>query len=142
MTATSQPLPTPSAPKRFGWVKWVLLGLAIVVGLPAGCTYWVFSLLGNSEAGRLALAQAEAHPAVVAKLGSPLTKGRFVTGSVKVENASGSADLSMPVTGPKGAGRLFVKATRSGGQWRLDEVFLVPDDGSSRVNVVGGGIRS
>lgn len=129
--------------KRFGWVKWVLLAALLIVGLPGGCAGLLFYKLANNDAARLAVQQAQAHPAVVAKLGAPLAIGRFGSGSISVDaGGTGNADLAVPVTGPKGAGRLHVKAKRSGGQWIIEEMFIVPGDGSSRISIVGGGVRT
>jgi hypothetical protein len=128
--------------KRFGWVKWALLIVVLLVGLPAGCSYWLFGFLANNEAAKLAVLQAEQHPAVAAKLGTPLKVGRFASGSINVSGTSGDADLALPVSGPKGAGTLYVKATRTAGRWNIELLQLAPDDGSSRINVVPGGIRS
>ncbi|MFM9942480.1 MAG: cytochrome c oxidase assembly factor Coa1 family protein [Hyphomicrobiaceae bacterium] len=138
MTTAAQPPPV----KRFGWVKWALLSVLLVVSLPAGCTYWVLSSLNNIEATQMAVAEAGRHPAVIAKLGTPLTRGRFVAGSFEVRNSEGSADLAIPVSGPKGAGTLYAKATRTAGRWMLDQLRLAPDDGSSSITILGGGIRS
>lgn len=140
MTATMPPPPRP--PKRFGWVKWVVLGVLLVVGIPAGCTYAIFGALGNSEAANIALIEAGRHPAVIQKLGEPLKRGWFVTGSIKLNNSDGSADLSIPVSGPKGAGRITIKASKAAGRWTVEQLTVTPDDGSSPINVRGAGIRS
>ena len=141
MTATTMP-PPPRPPKRFGWVKWVLLGVLLVVGIPAGCTYAIFGALGNSEAATIAVIEAGRHPAVIQKLGEPLKRGWLVTGSIKLNNADGNADLSIPVSGPKGSGRVHIKASKAAGRWTVEQLTVTPDDGSSPINVRGAGIRS
>lgn len=134
---------TPAAqPKaRMGWLKWVLVALALLIAVPGGCSYWLLGLLANNEAARIAVAQAEQHPAVEAALGRPLKVGRFASGSIQVSGASGEADLALPVSGPKGGGTLYVKATRDSGRWTINSLTLSPDDGSSRINIVPGGIK-
>ena len=140
MTATVQPV------KSRAWIKWVVIGVLALVALPAGCTYWfvtkVTGVLRDSVPAKMALTQASAHPLVQAKLGSPLTAGGYASGDIKVNNADGSARISMPVSGPKGSGTLNLIATRAGGQWKLDVLSVKPDDGSVPINVIGGGIRS
>ncbi len=141
MTATTMP-PPPRPPKRFGWVKWVLLGLVLVLGLPAGCTYAIFGALGDGEAAKIAVMEADRHPLVQQKLGTPLKRGWLTTGSIKPDGTGGRADLAVPVSGPKGSGTAYIRATKSAGRWTVDTLTVTPSDGSSQIHVIGAGIRS
>jgi len=140
MTTTMPPPPRPQ--KRFGWVKWVLLAIVLVLGIPAGCTYAIFGALGNSEAAKMALVEAGRHPTVVQTLGEPLNRGWITSGSIRLNSADGTADLSIPVSGPKGSGRIHVKASKTAGRWTIEQLTVTPDDGSSPIHVRGTGIRS
>ncbi len=79
---------------------------------------------------------------MIQKLGEPLKRGWLVTGSIKLNNADGNADLSIPVSGPKGSGRVHIKASKAAGRWTVEQLTVTPDDGSSPINVRGAGIRS
>lgn len=129
-----------------GWVKWAILAVCLVVTIPAGCTYWLYrtitQVLATSKPASLALERAQAHPAVTEKLGHPLVVVPPAQGSLKVDNFDGSASITMRVRGPRGTGRLHLKATRTQGQWRLDQLDMVPDDGGASIVVIGAGLRT
>jgi hypothetical protein len=61
----------------------------------------VFSAMRSSDVYKDALAWAKTHPVVIEALGSPVTDGFLVSGNTSVNGASGEADLSIPVSGPK-----------------------------------------
>jgi hypothetical protein len=63
------------------------------------------------------LARAKVHPAVIEALGSPITEGFLVSGNTNVNGASGEANLSIPIAGPKGNGTIYVASRKSLGQW-------------------------
>jgi len=71
-----------------------------------------------------ALARAKVHPAVIEALGSPITEGFLVSGNTKVNGAAGEANLSLPITGPKGKGTIYVAARKSLGQWNYSGLVV------------------
>jgi hypothetical protein len=101
-----------------------LSGLTLVVGLVAGVLIFVFSLMKSSDAYKLAFARVQSSPAAVNALGEPLKSGLFVSGNINVNGPSGAANLSIPVSGPKGGGTIQLKATKSVGRWTFDALFL------------------
>lgn len=143
----------PYPPQQRGWFSrnklWFIpLVLLIVVGLPAGCIGTVyyglkagFGALLDSEIVKSAVTQVNADARATARLGTPIKiVDQFppFSGSIKVENDTGSADFTVPVAGPKGKGSLAVRATRSGGRWTYQAIELTPDDGSGRIQIIGG----
>jgi Cytochrome oxidase complex assembly protein 1 len=142
MTATTGQTPMPAPSRRWGCLRWAALAVVLLVGAPAGCTYYLFTSLANSTPAKMGLSLAEAHPLVAAKFGTPVVRGRFGSGSIQVNGPSGSANLAVPISGPKGSGTAHISATKTAGEWRLERVEVQPDDGSSRISVLGGGIRS
>ncbi len=84
----------------------------------------VFSAVKSSDVYKDALARAKAHPAVIEALGSPVTEGLLLSGSTNVNGASGEANLSIPVSGPKGKGTIYVAATKSLGRWNYSGLVL------------------
>lgn len=109
--------------------KWFVpvacLGLVtLVIGMCAATIFGLFGMLKASDAYKQALAQASVHPAVIRALGSPLTPGMFVAGSLQVSGSSGTADLEIPLSGPKGKGTLYVVARKSTGQWRFSTLQI------------------
>ena len=84
----------------------------------------VFSAVKSSDVYKDALARAKTHPAVIEALGSPVTEGLLLSGNTNVNGASGEANLSIPVSGPKGKGTIYVAATKSLGRWNYSGLVL------------------
>lgn len=84
----------------------------------------------RSDAYKLTMRTAEVSPCVLSALGSPLQPGWMLSGNITESATHGSADLSIPVNGPKGKGTLEVQATKFDGRWKIESLVL--DHGSSR----------
>jgi hypothetical protein len=61
---------------------------------------------------------------VVAALGSPIDEGWYLSGTTNVNGASGDADLSIPISGPKGKGTIYAVATKSAGEWTYSKLMV------------------
>lgn len=78
--------------------------------------------LRSSGAYQVALTTAEHDPALVAELGAPMRPGWLMTGEVKVHGSDGEASLAIPISGPRGSGKLIVRASKSDGTWRCSQL--------------------
>jgi hypothetical protein len=127
----------PQVPRRGWWSrnwKWflptgcclgsllgIVLAIAIfgmgIVGLVSG----ISKILKSSEPYQTAVAHAKANEKVVSALGTPIDEG-FPMGKVNTNNDTGDADLSIPLTGPKGKATIYVVGTRSGGTWTYSKM--------------------
>jgi hypothetical protein len=72
----------------------------------------VFSALKSTDVYKDALVRTKTHPAVIEALGSPIPEGFLVSGNTNVDGASGEANLSIPISGPKGKGTIYVAAEK------------------------------
>ena len=113
------------------WAKWAVIVYIVAAVLLAAIFGGAFYALSHSEAYRLAVSRLEASTEVTNLLGTPIATG-WPTGSIKTENASGTAALSFSVSGPKGAGEVSLEATKQSGMWLLKGLKL-KIDGSDRV---------
>lgn len=57
-------------------------------------------------------------------IGTPIKPGFLAAGSIEVSGASGHADFSFPIEGPKGRAKVYIKATKEIGVWKMDRVVL------------------
>ena len=89
----------------------------------------VFGAMKSSDAYKMAVTRAKAHPAVIEALGTPIEEGLFLSGNTNVNGSSGEADLSVPLSGPKGKGTLYVVATKSAGEWNYSKLVFAKPDG-------------
>ena len=104
--------------------KWLVpvgcLGTALLlVGLAVGVVFLAFGAMKSSEVYQQALSRAQEHPAVEEAVGSPIKAGWLVSGNISVSGPSGEADLSIPISGPRGKARIYAVATRSAGRWEF-----------------------
>jgi hypothetical protein len=78
--------------------------------------------LRSSGAYQLALTTAERDPSLIAELGAPVQPGWLTMGQVKVHGPDGEATLVIPISGPRGSGKLSVHASKSAGTWRFSQL--------------------
>ena len=93
----------------------------------------VNKMMKDSGAFKLTMSTAQASPCVSAKLGLPLESGS-ISGAFTESPSDGSADLSIPVKGPKGKGTLDVQANKLKGDWKIES--LVFKHGTSRSIII------
>lgn len=142
MEPTTSPTPS-SLPRRSWWSrnwKWFVptgcLSLFVLfLAFVAVLVFVVFAAMKSSDVYKAAVARAKASPAVTQALGSPLQEGMFVSGSTNTSGGSGSADLSIPVSGPKGKGTIYVTATKSGGEWIYSKLFVEVAQTKSKIDL-------
>ena len=120
----------PSAPPRGWWSrnwKWCVPGgcltlLGLIAAFAACILLFVFGLLKSTDVYQTAIARAKSNPAVAQALGTPIKEGWFLTGNTHVSGPSGTADLSIPISGPKGGGTIYVVAAKSAGEWTYSKL--------------------
>jgi hypothetical protein len=59
-------------------------------------------------------------PAVARAFGTPITSGAFITGELNSGGSSSSAQLSVPIYGPRRSGELNVSGDWRKGVWNMD----------------------
>lgn len=110
----------------------VLAVLALLFTLfIGGIFYFVFSELKHSEATTIAVRTAEGDAGVQTALGTPLVVGTLVSGSSDTNNGTGSAHLTIPVTGPRGAGTIYADEVLVSGAWRVMMLQVQPKNASA-----------
>ncbi|QWF17293.1 cytochrome c oxidase assembly factor Coa1 family protein [Lysobacter capsici] len=121
-----------------GCLTVILIAALLLFGLIGLGIKGVSSLMGSSEPVRHAIALAQANPAAVAALGTPLEPGMMINGTLQTDNSSGHADLSMPLKGPKGSGRVYIKGEREADRWTYSLIELAIDASGDRIDLLGG----
>lgn len=133
-----QPNRSPSWFSR-NW-KWAVPAgcLTLIVAFLAvaiGAVFFVFGLMKSSDVYREALAEASSHAAVVEALGEPVEAGWYLMGNIEVNDGSGRADISIPISGPKGSGTIFAVATKSAARWSY-EILEVELGAGERIDLL------
>lgn len=113
---------------------WVASGIAATFALYFCCLLFaVESIVRSSEVYQMTLRGAADSPCVAAELGSPLTPGWMVTGGTEESIESGSANLNIPVRGPKGKGSLEMLAEKRDGVWEITSLVLADESGEMQI---------
>lgn len=116
----------------------VLLPILFVAILGGGA-FWAFRSAGFTELKDEAVARAKASPAVVEVLGEPIEAGFPRNSSINVRNSDGEAAMVLPLSGPKGSGRLKVEAERRGDQpWQFETLSFSPDERQGEIDLLTG----
>jgi len=130
------PPPVPAAtppPKSGGCLKWGLIGCGVVILLGvafcAALVFFVFGAMKRSPVYKQAVARAQSDPRVQAVLGTPIEPGWWSSGSVHYENGNGDADMTIPISGPKGKGRIHATATIEDGNLKFQRLSMKPESG-------------
>lgn len=112
--------------RNWGWaVGGCCLGcLVIPVLLVALFGVGIFTFIRSAGPTDEALALVRANPEAVEALGEPLDTGWWIMGRVDVSGDSGEADLTVPVSGPRGEGKLRIEARRRDGEWEFERLDL------------------
>jgi len=98
----------------------------------------VFGMMKSSDVYSQALTRAQANPAVVEALGSPIRDGYLTSGNISETGPSGTAELSIPISGPKGSGTIYLEARKSTGQWSFDKLVVEIEKTNRRIDLLTG----
>jgi Cytochrome oxidase complex assembly protein 1 len=155
MSAEPPPVPPP-APAPFGdpvaiqkqnssaVAKGILFGcggcavvLAGIAAVFAAIFFGVFAAIGNSDAVAEAIKRASASPEVQQMLGTPLERGWLTAGNIETANGSSSADVHIPVKGPKMSGNIHaVGYKRDEEEWVFTVLEVTIDGTAERINLL------
>lgn len=110
----------------------VMLGIGFV-GL---IFYGVSRVTKSSDVYQMALQKAKSNTEVSTAIGKPITEGWLTSGNISTNDASGSAELSIPISGPKGDARIYLSATKSVGKWTFNDLLVEIDVSDKRINLL------
>jgi len=139
-----EPPPLNTPPERTNWWgrnwKWfVPTGCLGMLVLLAGFIFViigvVFGAMKSSDAYKTALARAKADSRVVNALGSPITDGFLVSGKTNVSGSSGDADMTVPISGPKGKGTIYFVASKFAGEWTFSKLIVEVGDTGEKIDL-------
>jgi ribosomal protein L7/L12 len=106
-----------------------LLFIGLCAGLIMLSSHVMFRAFGPLDQ---ALTIVNSDPAVRQAFGGPITPGIFVTGEMESGGSSSSAQLNVPIYGPKRSGELNVSGEWRRGVWDLDIWVVYDEDGEEQ----------
>jgi len=130
--------------KKSGALKWIACGCLGCAGVIVVAFVAFFGLIGgaaftgmkSNDAYKQAVARASSNPQVIEAIGDPVEAGFFVSGSVNVSGPSGSADLSIPVSGPRGKATVYLVAEKTAGLWEFSTLQVAISDTGQRIDLL------
>jgi hypothetical protein len=134
--------PTGSGKNWFerNWKWFVPSGCLTIIVLILAFIAGVFAIVEvsfrSSGAYTQALALAQANSQVSDKIGRPLKAGWFATGEINTHNDSGDADITIPISGLKGKGWIYVVAKKKAGLWQYETLKVEVDGQSDQINLL------
>ncbi len=105
--------------------NWARAGVAcifILVLLGVSLVWGITSAMKSTDAYKISMNEVRSNRDVIEVMGKPIKPGWFVTGNIKLRDSDGSANLSIPISGPKCAGTVISQSTKKAGVWN---VFLL-----------------
>jgi Cytochrome oxidase complex assembly protein 1 len=127
------PYPLQHTPVEKTWLdrnaRWKIpLGCLILVVFMVGFIAFVFTIVEGSfrrsTVFQEALARAERNAEVANRVGAPLKAGWGSQGSMQVSGSSGTARMSIPVTGPRGRATIYLDARKTAGTWTFNALLV------------------
>lgn len=142
-TPFEEALTTPVSAPATGKKRWLYLGGLAAAGAVGIAGFFLFTLgmvesaFKDSGAYQQAIQKAAADPRVVQLLGFPVQGGGPVGGSISTRgDASGEADMSIPISGPNGEARLYASGRLHAGVWTWQTLEVDPKQGQPRINLL------
>ena len=137
---TPAPQPQPAGWWSRNWKWFVPTGCCLtplVLGgaLAAFIILVVFGALKQTDVYQTALARAKADHRVTTALGAPIEEGWYLSGNTQVSGSSGEADLTIPISGPKGKGTIYAVATKSAGEWTYSKLIVKIDSTGETIDL-------
>lgn len=130
-TATEEPPPGLS---RRGKVFVGLLLAASLASYVAVLAIAVENMIRSSDIYRIAVTDAQNSPCASEVVGNPLAADWGVGGDLSEGGEGGSAELRIPIHGPRGKGSLDLSAEKASGKWKINSLALLR--GSDRYLIV------
>ena len=90
----------------------------------------------SSDVYKEAMARAAANEQVRAQIGDPIKADWLIAGELKVSSNTGSANLSIPISGSRGRGAIRAVASKSGGVRRFSCLQVVVEGHRSAIDLL------
>lgn len=116
------------------WTKWALIIYACLIVFICGLFFLISASMKSSEAYKLAIAKIEANSEVMQILGKPISTG-MPMGSIQITPASGTAELTFNIEGPKGKGKIYLDGVKELGQWKLEQIVFEQESTGRRIDL-------
>jgi F0F1-type ATP synthase membrane subunit c/vacuolar-type H+-ATPase subunit K len=121
--------------------KWfvpsLLGGLAIlIIGVALAIVGLVMVSIKHSDVYTQAMKGVSENPEVQQELGTPLKADFFIMGYINTSSSSSHAELTIPLSGPKGTATVYVVASKDLGEWSFERLIVKIDGSGKKLNLL------
>ncbi|WAC00852.1 cytochrome c oxidase assembly factor Coa1 family protein [Lacinutrix neustonica] len=123
--------------RNWGWVLGggCLTLIVIVVVIVGALVYKVSDAIAGSEPYTHAFSLATENEKVISFLGEPIETNGMGSTSYKHVNGSSTADLRIPIKGPKDEGVIVVSAEKINNEWSYSTLYVKIDGEMGTINL-------
>ncbi|KAA1245258.1 cytochrome c oxidase assembly factor Coa1 family protein [Aquimarina sp. RZ0] len=82
------------------------------------------------------LAKAQEDEYIIRVLGEPIETNGIMSGSLKFENSTGYADISIPIKGPEGEAQIYVVGTKENDIWAYSKMYVIIAETNEQVDLL------
>jgi len=130
-----------ATPPRKSWLRrnWIWLVATLFLGMLVfvfGIFALIMGVVRGSTVAKDSVAKAQSNATVVQRLGTPISEGWLLSGSVNVSSGTGDANLAVPIDGPKGKGTVYAVAHMNEGIWTYDKLQVAIEGSSERIDLL------
>jgi len=100
--------------------------------------FGVSKVFTNSQPYLDAITKAQEDEYIVQMIGKPIETNGIMNGDLSFENDEGSVDISIPIKGPEGEGRIYVVGTKEHGTWTYTKLYVTLEETNEQVDLLWG----
>ncbi len=126
--------------RNWGWAVPVggCLTIIVIFFIVLGSViFGVSEMITESVPHKDALEKVNEDDYVVNILGEPIETNGIMNGSLSYKNSVGSADMSIPIKGPKGEAKLYVVGTKKNDRWTYSEMYVIISETDEQIDILG-----
>lgn len=113
------------------------MAVAAVMLLGSAVALLVMSFMKGADACQMSLKAAQESEVMRMELGEPITMGWFVSGNISMSGGDGSAEVHVPVSGPKGSASIHtVAAKQNSGPWTFTKMQATIEASGKQVDLL------
>jgi len=126
--------------------KWVvptggcLTIIILFIILAGAAVFGITKAFSGTEPYQESIAKTQNNEQVIELLGEPIETDGIMQGSINFSNNDGSANIRIPIKGPKGEGTIYVVGEKLDGIWNYSELEVRIDQNNETINLLNEGL--
>ena len=98
----------------------------------------IFSGIKSTDVYKTAVARAKADSRVTEAIGTPIKESWYVLGKTEVSGGSGTSELTIPISGPKGKAVIYANSEKFAGDWKFSRMVVKIESTSQTIDLSEG----